>query len=191
MRPSKKDELVSKALEVFYRDGFHATGMDKLVVETGVSKTSMYKHFRTKEELILAALDLRDTNFRTWFLTRVAELADTPEGQLIAGFDALAEWFEEDNYRGCMFIKACSEFQEVDHPIHQQAARHKQILLDHLTGLAQAAGAKDPDCLGSQMLLLKEGAIVSSVLISSGAPARDAKAAAQVLLDSAVKHQAA
>lgn len=191
MRPNKKDELVSKALEVFYRDGFHATGMDKLVVETGVSKTSMYKHFRTKEDLILAALDLRDTNFRTWFLNRVAELAETPEGQLIAGFDALAEWFEEDNYRGCMFIKACSEFQEADHPIHQQAARHKQILLDHLTALARAAGAEDPDCLGSQMLLLKEGAIVSSVLINSGAPARDARAAAQVLLDSALKNQAA
>lgn len=191
MRPNKKDELVSKALEVFYRDGFHATGMDKLVVETGVSKTSMYKHFRTKEDLILAALDLRDTNFRTWFLNRVAELAETPEGQLIAGFDALAEWFEEDSYRGCMFIKACSEFQEDDHPIHQQAARHKQILLDHLTALARAAGAEDPDCLGSQMLLLKEGAIVSSVLINSGAPARDARAAAQVLLDSALKNQAA
>ena len=191
MRPNKKDELVSKALEVFYREGFHATGMDKLVVETGVSKTSMYKHFRTKEELILAALELRDRNFREWFLNRVAEMADTPAEQLLAGFDALAEWFEEDNYRGCMFIKACSEFQEADHPIHQQASRHKQILLEHLTGLARAAGAKDPDCLGSQMLLLKEGAIVSSVLINSGAPARDAKAAARVLLETALENQAA
>ena len=76
MRPNKKDELVRKALTVFYRDGFHATGMDKLVAETGVSKTSMYKHFRTKEELIVAVLKLRDESFREWFERRVDELAD-------------------------------------------------------------------------------------------------------------------
>jgi len=122
MRPNKRDELVRNALQVFYRDGFHATGMDKLVVETGVSKTSMYKHFRTKEELILAALRLRDENFRNDFKRRINELADTPAGRLIASFDALGEWFEEDGFRGCMFIKAGAEYQEHDHPIHVQAA---------------------------------------------------------------------
>ncbi|MEX0316382.1 MAG: TetR family transcriptional regulator [Ruegeria sp.] len=186
MRPNKRDELVSKALDVFYRDGFHATGMDRLVVETGVSKTSMYKHFRTKEELILAALRLRDERFRNWFCRRVEELAETPAGRLIAGFDALAEWFEEGKYRGCMFIKAGAEFQDADHPIHVQAAEHKRMLLEYLTGLARQAGAKDPEQLGSQMLLLKEGAIVTSVLLGSGTPAQDAKAAAQVLLDAAL-----
>ena len=66
MRPTKRDELISKALGAFYRTGFQATGMDRLAVETGVSKTSMYKHFRTKEELILAALRLRDEQFRNF-----------------------------------------------------------------------------------------------------------------------------
>lgn len=186
MRPNKRDELVRKALEVFYRDGFHATGMDKLVVETGVSKTSMYKHFRTKEELILAALRLRDEIFRNWFLRRVEELADTPAGKLIAGFDALAEWFEEDNYRGCMFIKAGAEYQETDHPIHAQAAEHKRLLLEHFTTLARAAGARDPEVLGCQIMLLKEGAIVTSSLLNNCAPAEDAKQAAQILLDNAL-----
>ncbi len=187
MRPNKRDELVRKALEVFYRDGFHATGMDKLVVETGVSKTSMYKHFRTKEELILAALRLRDESFRNWFLRRVEELADTPTGQLIAGFDVLQEWFEKDTYRGCMFIKAGAEFQEKDHPIHVQAAEHKRLLLEHFTRLARDAGVSDPEKLGCQILLLKEGAIVTSVLLNSCDPARDAKEAARTLLDAALK----
>jgi len=117
MRPNKRDELVSKALKVFYRDGFHATGMDKLVVETGVSKTSMYKHFRTKEDLIVAALRLRDENFRNWFFQRIDEMAETPAEQILVSFDALKEWFEEDGFRGCMFIKAGAEYQDKDHPI--------------------------------------------------------------------------
>ncbi|WP_291737358.1 TetR/AcrR family transcriptional regulator, partial [Leisingera sp. F5] len=89
MRPNKRDELVRKALDVFYRSGFHATGMDTLVKETGVSKTSMYKHFRTKDDLISAVLQLRDENFRNWLYGRMEALSDTPAGQLIAVFTAL------------------------------------------------------------------------------------------------------
>lgn len=188
MRPNKKDELVRKALDVFYRDGFHATGMDKLVVETGVSKTSMYKHFRTKEDLILAALKLRDEMFRDWFCARVQALAETPKDQLLAGFDALGEWFETDSYRGCMFIKAAAEFQGQDHPIHQQAADHKQALLDWFVILARDAGASDPEALARQIMVLKEGAIVSSALFGSSQPAQDAKKAAQVLMAHALTH---
>jgi len=183
MRPNKRDELVRKALQVFYRDGFHATGMDKLVVETGVSKTSMYKHFRTKEDLILAALRLRDESFRNWLLRRIEEVADTPAEQLIASFDALREWFEEDGFRGCMFIKAGAEYQDADHPIHVQAAEHKRLLLEHFTRLAREAGVGDPAKLASQIVLLQEGAIVSAVLLENISPAEDAKEAAQQLLE--------
>ncbi|MBE1296272.1 TetR/AcrR family transcriptional regulator [Phycobacter azelaicus] len=187
MRPNKRDELVRKALDVFYRNGFHATGMDKLVAETGVSKTSMYKHFRTKEELILAVLRLRDENFRNWLYRRIEELADTPEGQLLALFDALSEWFERPEFRGCMFIKASAEFQEVNHPIHAQSAAHKQFLQDHFVGLAADAGAEEPLNLARQLLLLKEGAIVSAVMARGGGlagdPAADAKAAARKLIE--------
>lgn len=186
MRPNKRDELVSKALKVFYRDGFHATGMDKLVVETGVSKTSMYKHFRTKEELILAALRLRDENFRDWFFKRIDEMGETPAEQILVSFDALKEWFEEDEFRGCMFIKAGAEFQDPDHPIHVQAAEHKQFLLDHFTSVAEKAGAQDPHKLACQIVLLQEGAIVSAVLLQHCDPARDAKDAAKKLLASAL-----
>ncbi|MEL0437109.1 TetR/AcrR family transcriptional regulator [Phycobacter sp. K97] len=186
MRPNKRDELVRKALDVFYRNGFHATGMDMLVAETGVSKTSMYKHFRTKEELILAVLRLRDENFRHWLYRRIEELSDTPEGQLLALFDALSEWFSKPEFRGCMFIKASAEFQEVSHPIHAQSAAHKQILHDHFAKLATEAGADQPLDLARQLLLLKEGAIVSAVMARGGGlagdPAADAKEAARALI---------
>ncbi len=183
MRPSKRDELVKKALQVFYQNGFNATGMDKLVAETGISKTSMYKHFRTKEDLILAALRLRDEYFRNWLYRRMEELAATPRQQLVAMFDALEEWFSEPGYQGCMFIKASSEFQDHSHPIHKQSAEHKRMLESHVTRLAEQAGLSDPNILARQLLLLKEGAIVTSHLDYTDNPAQDAKAVAIRLID--------
>jgi len=185
LRPSKRDVLVQKALEVFYENGFHATGMDLLAKRTGVSKTSMYKHFRTKEELILAALRLRDENFRNWLIRKMEELSDTPKGQLLAGFDALEEWFEEPGYKGCMFIKAAAEFQQADDPIHRAAAEHKRQLHTHFTELAERAGANNPSQLASQLLLLKEGAIVIAQLRGSSGVAKEAKAAAETLMEAA------
>lgn len=183
MRPTKRDELVRKALQVFYRNGFNATGMDRLVAETGISKTSMYKHFRTKEDLILAVLRLRDEHFRNWLYRRMEELADTPAQQLLAMFDALEEWFSEPGYKGCMFIKASSEFQEAGHPIHKQSADHKRMLEGHIAKLAESAGLANPDLLARQLLLLKEGAIVTAHLGHTDRPAQDAKAAAVRLLN--------
>jgi AcrR family transcriptional regulator len=182
MRPTKRDELVRSALEVFYQNGFHASGMDMLAAETGISKTSMYKHFRTKEDLIIAVLRLRDENFRNWLYRRMEELADTPRGQLIAMFDALEEWFGQSGYRGCMFIKASSEFQDNQHPIHKQSADHKRMLEKHISELAVAAELPNPEQLARQLLLLKEGAIVTAHLAHTDNPAQDAKSAAIALI---------
>lgn len=181
MRPNKRDELVRKALAVFYRDGFHATGMDTLVVETGISKTSMYKHFRTKEELILAALHLRDEDFRDRLFLRMGQ-GHSPRESLLALFDFLRDWFGEAGFRGCMFIKAAAEYQEPDHPIHLQAAEHKRLLFAHVRDVARDAGAGDPDMLARQLLLLKEGAIVAAQMGYEADPAGDARNAAEQLL---------
>lgn len=183
MRPNKRDELVRKALVVFYKNGFHATGMDKLVAETGVSKTSMYKHFRTKEDIILATLRLRDENFRNWLYRRVEALADTPKEQLLAIYDALKEWFALPEFSGCMFIKASAEFQDTAHPIHVQSAEHKRVLTEHFAKIADAAGATDPDALARQLMILKEGAIIMAVMGHSDNPAHDAKIAARTLIE--------
>jgi AcrR family transcriptional regulator len=188
MRPTKRDELVGKALGIFYSNGFHATGMDRLVEETGISKTSIYKHFRSKEALILAALQLRDMQFRDWLFRRMAALGGTPREQLLAVFDALGEWCREPGFRGCLFVKAVAEFQEPDDPIHAQAAAHKALLLEHFRNLAAAAGAVDPALLARQLLILKEGAIVAAQVEGCREAAAQAKAAAATLLGHALTH---
>ena len=186
MRPNKRDELVRSAKEIFYRHGFNATGMDRIVAETGISKTSMYKHFRTKEDLILATLRLRDEEFRNWLGRRMTELAATPRGQLLAMFDVLGEWFRQPDFRSCMFIKASSEFQESEHAIHALSAEHKRLLFDDIRKLACAAGADDPSTLTRQLLTLKEGSIVTAHLGHTKDPAGDARQAAEVLLKAAL-----
>ncbi len=182
MSQNKRAELIRKALDIFYRNGFHATGMDLVAQQTGVSKTSIYKHFRTKEELILATLRLRDENFRNWLFRRMQELSATPEGQLLALFDALGEWFAQSTFRGCMFIKASAEYQDREHPINVQAMEHKRLLLEHFAGLAMQAGFDEPRAIAAQILILKEGAIVLAAMSHSSATAQDAKHAAERLL---------
>jgi len=186
MSASKRDELVQRALKTFYQGGFHAIGMDKLAKETGVSKTAIYKHFRTKEDLILATLRLRDEQFRNWLMRRVGALASEPRAQLIAVFDALGEWFEEADFRSCMFVKASSEYQDRSHPIHATSAEHKRLLLIYFTELARNAGAKDPEPLARELLVVKEGAIVLAHLFDPGEVANDARRAALRIIEAAL-----
>ena len=185
MSASKRDELVSKALSAFYQGGFHAIGMDRLARETGVSKTAIYKHFRTKDELILATLRLRDEQFRNWMMRRIEALADTPRGRLLAIFDALEEWFQEPDFKSCMFIKASSEYQDRTNPVHAISGEHKRLVRAYFEDLATAAGANDPAGLARQLLLLKEGAIVLAHLHDATGIANDARRAAAVLIKEA------
>lgn len=187
MRASIRDELVQRATQVFYQRGFHATGMDTLVAETGVSKTAMYKHFRTKDDLILAVLRFRDETLRNWLFRRMEEIGSTPEEQLLALFDALDEWIKGPEFQGCLFIKASSEFQSAEHPIYLQAAEHKRLLKRHFRSLAQAAGVDDAERVASQLLILKEGAIVAAHMKTAQSPAHDAKLAASALLSIALE----
>lgn len=182
MRPSKKAEIVERVTELFYRHGFQATGMDQLVAETGISKTSIYNHFPTKEALILAALDRRDLMIRDKLFARMKELGDSPRGQLLALFDALFEWFSEPDFKGCMFVKACSEFQDGTNPIHQRACRHVADIVDELTRLAREAKLSNPEHIAQQLAVLKEGAIAMATMRGTPEVALAAKAIAQHII---------
>lgn len=183
MSASKKDQLIENALKTFYCGGFNAIGMDKIAKESGVSKTAIYKHFRTKDELILATLKLRDKNFRTWLMARIDALGATPKGKLLALFDALHEWFKEPEFSGCMFVKASSEFMNHSDPIYKASALHKQTLLEYITLLAKEAEARNPKSLAEQLLILKEGAIVMAHLDDPDQIAKVAKTAAKTIID--------
>ncbi len=170
-----REKLLQTALALFHQNGFHNTGIDRILAEAGVSKMTLYKHFRSKEELILAVLCRRDELFRDWLAQGVEARAEKPADRLLAMFDLLGEWFSAPDFHGCLFINATAEFSRPGDPVRAAAARHKALLHSWLTGIAAAAGADDPAALARELLLLKEGAIVSAQVSGDPGAARLAR----------------
>lgn len=187
MTSTKREQLVDTAIELFYRRGFNATGIDKILAEAGVAKMTLYNHFKSKDELILAALRRRDERLRDWLMRFVEEHAESARDRLLAVFDAHREWFEQDDFRGCMFINAAAEFSSIADPIHGIAAEHKRLISGYLRGLANEAGAADSERLAAQLMLLLDGAIVGAQISKDTAVADGARDAARVLINAALQ----
>lgn len=171
-----RERLVEAALRLFHRDGFHATGIDRVLAEAGVAKMTLYNHFKSKEALALAALRLRDLRFRAWLDETTGNRAaaarnDGPVGRLLALVDALEEWFADPAFHGCLFINAAAEYGDVEDPIHRAAAEHKAEIVRWLTGLAEGAGAVEPEALATALALIKDGLIVQARIAGHEAPA--------------------
>lgn len=186
MPPSRREQLVDRAAEIFYRNGFKACGIDKVLRDAGVAKMTLYHHFRSKDELILAALRHRDERFRNWLVRTVEASTRDPRQRLLAVFDALAEWIAGDDFHGCMFINAAAEFGDLSNPIHSTAAEHKRLVRNYLESLAGQAGAAKPRELACQISLLVEGAVVMAHVSGDADAAKSAQAAAVLLLDAAL-----
>ena len=182
---SKRDLIVSVALKLFYRNGFNATGVERIIKEAGVSKKTLYNHFRSKDELVLATLRKRDELFRNNIMRETERLASTPQDRLLVIFDAHHQWFQEKEFSGCMFINASAEFSSHDDPCHMISAEHKRLVRDYIRGQAEQAGVKDPDTLARQLNLLLEGAIVDAHVSGDKNSALMAKEMAAVFVEKA------
>jgi AcrR family transcriptional regulator len=193
MPPSRRDELVDAAMKVFHRYGFHGTSLDRVLEESGVSRMTLYNHFKSKDELIVAALRRRDEIFRNQMMKFVDGRADAPIDRILAVFDYHEQWFAAPNFCGCMFINASAEFDDPQGPIRRVAADHKIEVLRYLREHCEAAEFPDPAALAEQLNLLVEGAIVTAHVVglsghggaTPAAAARRAKEAARVLIDAA------
>jgi len=183
---ARRDHLVETALKLFYEHGFHATGIDTILAESGVAKMTLYKYFKSKDDLILAALELRDRRWMEWFRETLKQRGKNPRQRLLAVFDLLAEWFRQEDFRGCMFINAASEYCGLDGRIGEVAAQHKRLLRKELEQLALDAGVKRPNVLADRISLLIEGAIVMALMEKSDRWAATAKEAAEFLIKSAL-----
>jgi AcrR family transcriptional regulator len=162
--PPKKtgrDRLLAVAIDLFYSHGFQAVGLDQVLEAAGVSKTTFYKHFASKDELMLAAVRLRDQWESAAWERAAKELGgEDPADQLIAFFDVAELWFNSDGFRGCTFINTAAEFPNPNDPIHKAAAAHKLKSRDAWCEMARAAGARDPDAFADQFTALFEGTLI-------------------------------
>lgn len=153
------EHIVTSALKLFYRDGFHASGVDLLAEKAGVTKKTLYRHYPSKDALIEAALALRHQQFMSRLRGFVEQAA--VELRPLAYIDFLAGWTQEGSFRGCAFINATAEYGQRDAPPHRQAAAHKQEIRDYVLGLCTAGGAKEPTSVATRLYLVGEGLIVT------------------------------
>ena len=156
----KYPQLVSRALALFYRQGFHATGVDQLAAEAALTKKTLYRYFASKEALIEAVLQQRDEDFMAALDAFVTPLAAAARPQ--AYLDFLAQWLAGDGFCGCLFINAAAEYPQHADAIHRQAAAHKQGLQQWLQACCLQAGLADAGLRAQQLFLLGEGLIVSA-----------------------------
>ena len=183
-----RDRILEEASELFYQNGIRAVGIDTIIAQSDVAKMTFYKHFKSKDLLVLEFLKRRDEQWRVWFETTVSRLAFDVADRPLAIFDALEERFSEKNFRGCAFINTMVEMADGDHAAHQAAAEHKQKVQRIIRRLLSEAGVKKPGGLPKAFLLLMDGAIVTAVRERKPGSAHAAKKIATSLL-LAHKHQ--
>lgn len=163
-----RERILETASALFYQRGVRAVGVDLVVAEAEVAKTSLYRHFRTKDDLIAAFLEREDEDFwNCWDSVTELHKAD-PVAELEAHFDWIGERVGRPNYRGCPQLNVAAEFPDSDHPARRVALAHKQELRRRLKGIAERLRAKRPDELAGQLTLLINGAFVSSQVFSPG-----------------------
>jgi AcrR family transcriptional regulator len=158
---SARDRILDTASQLFYRDGYHAVGIDTIVERSGVAKMTLYRHFASKDDLIAAYLERANAEFWDWLEGEIAGVTE-PQAKLLAAFDATARLAASPQCLGCTFQAAASEFPDPEHPGHEVALAHKRRVLDRLAGLARDAGFADPVVLAAQLLLLMDGAWVAA-----------------------------
>ncbi len=184
-RQDKREHLIDVAIELFNRHGYHATGVDRIMEATGISKATLYRHFKTKDDLIVAALSKIDEAAREDMRSFVERASADPRERLLATFGQLEVWLREHSFAGCPFMAAASEFGSEPNIVLQQVQMHKRLYLAYFEELARAAGTPDPRTAARQLVMLHEGAVAFAQVLGVKGAAETARKAAEAILDRA------
>lgn len=175
---TKRDDILGAAERLFYLGGFHATGIDRIVAEAGVTPRTLYRHFRSKEELVRAVLQRREARFLALLEEALdREVADETE-RWTGLFARMERWFHDEGTAGCMFLKALGEYGSRDDAIAQQVIGYKQRVLDGFRERIAASRITDTAGLAEGLVLLLEGAIAQAPVVGGRAAGQQAASAA-------------
>ncbi|MBN9169560.1 MAG: TetR/AcrR family transcriptional regulator [Microbacterium sp.] len=161
-RPSARQRLLDAATRLFYGEGIHSVGVDRIIDEAGVTRATMYKQFAGKEGLVLAYLHGEDEVIRTVFAA-AGEATSDPSRLLDLVVEGIAADIRDRHTRGCPFINAAAEYPD-DGPVRALIAEHRTWFRQTLADLAAAAGLRDPDEVAGALVLLRDAAMVGGYL---------------------------
>lgn len=185
-RPSAvRDRILATASALFYAHGVHAVGVDLVVKESGIAKTSLYRHFGNKDALIAAFLQAEDADFWQHWDAVAAKHGSDPAAELEAHLDWIGARLRRPGYRGCPQLNVAAEFPDPRHPARQVAAAHKQEMRRRLSSLAQRLGLPEPEEAGAQLALALDGAFMSAPLGDGARIAATLRATVHALLKAA------
>ena len=180
-----RERILETAERLFYRDGYRAVGVDTIVAESGVAKMTLYRHFPSKDDLIAAYLERTNEQLLAWMEGLIAP-HDDPRRALEAVFEGVAKLASSSECLGCAFVGAAGEFPEPDHPGHRAATEHKRAVVSRLSQLAAQAGAREPNALAEELLLIMDGAWSAARVFGPGSHGQRAAPAAKALISSQV-----
>ena len=178
-----RQRILETANRLFYSDGIRAVGIDRIIAEASVAKMSLYKHFASKDELILAVMKHREEEFEASFQEAMQRHGKKTKDPLRAFFAALKEWFESPDFRGCAFINACIELADPKHAGSEFVRDHKQRFASFLRGVVDQAIGKKSASVAAAVGLLVEGTIVTAVIQGSSDSVDVARDAAMKLVN--------
>lgn len=180
--PDVAERVLATASRLFYAHGVRAVGVEWIVTESGVAKTSLYRHFHTKDDLIAAFLEREDRKFWAQW-DEVIDAADRdPMRELSALLDWIGQRVSRDGYRGCPQINVAAEFSDPDHPARRIRARHKAAMFERLKTLMTRIGPSQPEDVAYQIALLIDGAFTSDGRLSRVGASRILQSAARALI---------
>jgi AcrR family transcriptional regulator len=180
---SARERILDTAYDLFSRHGIRAVGVDRIIATSGVAKMSLYRHFRSKEALVLAFLQEREKRWTMdWLHAEASKRADDGAGRMLAIFDVFDEWFRKPDFEGCSFVNVLLEFSDIDHPIRNATTGHLATIRGLVREFAEDAGVSDPEAVACQWHILMKGSIVAAGWGDREA-ARRAQALGRLLLE--------
>ncbi|RRI05979.1 TetR/AcrR family transcriptional regulator [Mesorhizobium tamadayense] len=179
---AKRQHVVDTAYALFRRDGFHATGIDRIIAEADIAKMTMYRHFPAKDELIVAVLEHRAARFERQ-LDRLRATADTAEAKIATILDWHERWFRDPDFHGCLFAHALAEFGDPDHPVFKAAVRQKNGLRARMCSFLEAEMPPErAEAAAAALLMLIEGATLMAQMGDVDAAVDNARKAASAII---------
>jgi AcrR family transcriptional regulator len=186
-----RERVFAVAADLFYRKGIRAVGVEEIVNQAGVAKISLYRSFKSKDELVVAYLEQRNAEFWRQWNERFAPVENDPRALLDAIMDYLASRTTQAGYRGCPFINYAIEFPEASHPGHRVVEANKREWRRRFIEIAEALGAPKPKLLADSLLLLVEGTYaISQTLGGPKGPGVAIAAAAKAMVEGQMRNQA-
>lgn len=181
-RADARERILETAYELFSRRGIRDVGIDEVIERAGVAKASLYRHFPSKDELVIAFLERREERWTVaWVEAEARRRGRKPEEQLLAIFELFDEWFHRDDFEACSFINVLLEMGPA-HPAGQASVRHLASIRTIVARLAEEGALRDPESFARSWHILMKGAIVSAAEGDAEAAQR-ARSMARLLIE--------